>query len=95
MKVGGNNNARCFFESQEDYDDSMTLSEKYNSKAAALYRDKVTERKLSGGILYYVQTRPFMTFHVENMSFSIPSFTNSKGCNILFVLHVISNIFKN
>ena len=47
MKVGGNNNARCFFESQEDYDDSMTLSEKYNSKAAALYRDKVRERKWS------------------------------------------------
>ena len=41
MKIGGNYNARCFFESQEDYDDSMTLMEKYNSKAAALYRDKV------------------------------------------------------
>ena len=54
MKVGGNYNARCFFESQEDYDDSMTLSEKYNSKAAALYRDKVRERKWSDGIFYYM-----------------------------------------
>ena len=41
MKVGGNRKARLFFESQPDYDDNMTMSQKYNSKAAALYRDKV------------------------------------------------------
>ncbi len=41
MKVGGNYNARCFFEAQDDYSDNMTMREKYNSKAAALYRDKV------------------------------------------------------
>ena len=46
MKAGGNYNALCFFESQDDYDDSMTLSEKYNSKAAALYRDKVNFKYL-------------------------------------------------
>ena len=57
MKVGGNYNARCFFESQEDYDDSMTLSEKYNSKAAALYRDKVRERRWPDEIFYYMQCR--------------------------------------
>ena len=42
MKVGGNRNARCFFESQPDFNDGMTMSEKYNSKAAALYRDKAS-----------------------------------------------------
>jgi len=41
MKAGGNRAARDFFESQTDYSDSMSLSEKYNSKAAALYRDKI------------------------------------------------------
>jgi len=41
MKVGGNRKAREFFESQSDYNRSMSLLEKYNSRAAALYRDKV------------------------------------------------------
>ncbi|XP_071565909.1 ADP-ribosylation factor GTPase-activating protein 1 isoform X1 [Temnothorax nylanderi] len=41
MKVGGNRNAREFFESQPDWDESMPLSQRYNTKAAALYRDKI------------------------------------------------------
>ncbi|KOC60688.1 ADP-ribosylation factor GTPase-activating protein 1 [Habropoda laboriosa] len=41
MKVGGNKNAREFFESQPDWDNSMSITQKYNTKAAALYRDKV------------------------------------------------------
>lgn len=41
MKVGGNRKAKEFFESQSDYNPGMSLQEKYNSKAAALYRDKV------------------------------------------------------
>ncbi|XP_071807369.1 ADP-ribosylation factor GTPase-activating protein 1-like isoform X1 [Asterias amurensis] len=42
MKAGGNNRARQFMKSQPDYDPSWNLQEKYNSKAAALYRDKIT-----------------------------------------------------
>ena len=42
MKVGGNRNARIFFESQPDYRSNWTLNEKYNSRAAALLRDKVS-----------------------------------------------------
>lgn len=42
MKVGGNRKARLFFELQPDYRSNWTLSEKYNSRAAALLRDKVT-----------------------------------------------------
>ncbi|CAD5115293.1 DgyrCDS4284 [Dimorphilus gyrociliatus] len=42
MKVGGNRKAREFFESQEDYNDNMTLSEKYKTRCAALYRDKIS-----------------------------------------------------
>ncbi|XP_044310796.1 ADP-ribosylation factor GTPase-activating protein 1 isoform X2 [Varanus komodoensis] len=41
MKAGGNLKFRQFLESQEDYDPCWSLQEKYNSKAAALFRDKV------------------------------------------------------
>lgn len=41
MKVGGNQKAREFFDSQPDYDDTMSIQQKYNTKAAALYRDKI------------------------------------------------------
>lgn len=41
MKVGGNRTARVFFEAQSDWEDSMSVQQKYNTKAAALYRDKV------------------------------------------------------
>ncbi|XP_018580284.1 ADP-ribosylation factor GTPase-activating protein 1 isoform X1 [Anoplophora glabripennis] len=42
MKVGGNRNARIFFEAQPDWDDTMTIQQKYNTKAAALYRDRIS-----------------------------------------------------
>lgn len=46
MKVGGNRTAREFFDSQPDWDDAMSISQRYNTKAAALYKDKV-ERDLA------------------------------------------------
>ncbi|XP_049885344.1 ADP-ribosylation factor GTPase-activating protein 1 isoform X2 [Pectinophora gossypiella] len=42
MMVGGNAKAREFFESQPDYKPGMTLPQKYNTKAAAMYRQKIT-----------------------------------------------------
>nr|CAI5846396.1 unnamed protein product [Callosobruchus analis] len=42
MKVGGNRTARVFFESQPDWEDTMSIQQKYNTKAAALYRDKIS-----------------------------------------------------
>ncbi|XP_070796235.1 ADP-ribosylation factor GTPase-activating protein 1 isoform X2 [Pituophis catenifer annectens] len=41
MKAGGNLKYREFLESQDDYDPCWSLQEKYNSRAAALFRDKV------------------------------------------------------
>lgn len=41
MKVGGNRNAREFFEDHDDYKPNMTIQQKYNTKTAALYRDKI------------------------------------------------------
>ncbi|KAF7635450.1 Arf-GAP domain-containing protein [Meloidogyne graminicola] len=42
MKVGGNVKAREFLESQPDFKPEWTIIEKYNSKATALLRDKVS-----------------------------------------------------
>ena len=42
MKVGGNKRAKTFLSQQPDWSDSANITAKYNSKAAALYRDKVT-----------------------------------------------------
>merc|ERR1719333_998955 len=42
MKVGGNRRAKEFLANQSDWSDSANINAKYNSKAAALYRDKVT-----------------------------------------------------
>ncbi|XP_077060631.1 ADP-ribosylation factor GTPase-activating protein 1 isoform X5 [Siphateles boraxobius] len=41
MKMGGNRKFRMFLELQDDYEPGWSLQEKYNSKAAALFRDKV------------------------------------------------------
>jgi len=41
MRVGGNKKALDFFESQSDYQPGWSIQDKYNSKAAALLRDKV------------------------------------------------------
>jgi len=42
MKAGGNSKFREFLESQDDYDPCWSMQEKYNSKAAALFRDQVS-----------------------------------------------------
>ncbi|GFS01511.1 ADP-ribosylation factor GTPase-activating protein 1 [Elysia marginata] len=46
MKAGGNKMCKEFFESQSDYKQGMSLQEKYNSRAAALLRDKVATTAL-------------------------------------------------
>ena len=42
MKIGGNKKAKQFLSEQADWSDSAGLAAKYNSRAAALYRDKVS-----------------------------------------------------
>ncbi|XP_013147408.1 PREDICTED: ADP-ribosylation factor GTPase-activating protein 1 isoform X1 [Papilio polytes] len=41
MMVGGNAKARLFFENQPDYKPDMSIPQKYNTKAAAMYRQKI------------------------------------------------------
>uniref|UniRef100_A0A182Q5F8 ADP-ribosylation factor GTPase-activating protein 1 n=1 Tax=Anopheles farauti TaxID=69004 RepID=A0A182Q5F8_9DIPT len=42
MKVGGNRKARDFLDAQDDWDETMPIQRKYNTRAAALYRDRIT-----------------------------------------------------
>ncbi|KAI6183034.1 Arf-GAP domain-containing protein [Aphelenchoides bicaudatus] len=42
MKAGGNQRAQEFFETQKDYQPTWNIYDKYNSRAAALLRDKVS-----------------------------------------------------
>ncbi|KAH8397421.1 hypothetical protein KR222_003673 [Zaprionus bogoriensis] len=42
MKAGGNRNAREFLEDQPDWNERAPITQRYNSKAAALYRDKIS-----------------------------------------------------
>ncbi|CAJ1051708.1 putative engulfment and cell motility protein 2-like [Xyrichtys novacula] len=56
MKAGGNGKFRQFLELQDDYDPCWNLQEKYNSKAAALFRDKVAT--LAEGKEWSMETSP-------------------------------------
>ncbi|XP_066256522.1 ADP-ribosylation factor GTPase-activating protein 1 isoform X1 [Euwallacea similis] len=76
MKVGGNRNARVFFEAQPDWDDTMTIQQKYNSKAAALYRDKIST--LVQGKPWDERKSPAQN---HTSSYISPSQTNSASCN--------------
>ena len=65
MKVGGNRPAKDFFLQHADFDPSTTnLHEKYNSRAAALYRDKIgTEAR---GNSWSIDASPAFTFQPAN-----------------------------
>ena len=52
MKIGGNKKAKLFFESQPDYNPSWSLQQKYNSRAAALYKDKVIHLMLKKILIF-------------------------------------------
>lgn len=48
MKAGGNRKARVFLEAQDDWEDRAPISQKYQSKAAALLKDKVMVESQGG-----------------------------------------------
>lgn len=48
MKVGGNRKARIFLDSQDDWNDSAAISQKYQSRAAALLKDKIMVESQGG-----------------------------------------------
>lgn len=60
MKAGGNGKFRLFLELQDDYEPNWTLQEKYNSKAAALFRDKVKDARI---MVFIIKNR--LALHCE------------------------------
>lgn len=76
MKAGGNQNAREFFDDQDDYDDTMNIQQKYNTKAAALYRDKVAT--LASGKSWNAATSAAQK-HVPNIPAASASSSMSGG----------------
>ena len=61
MKVGGNRKAKEFFASQPDFDpDTMSLKQRYDSRAAALYRDKISTE--AQGKPWSIQTSPAQNY---------------------------------
>jgi len=48
MKVGGNRKARIFLDSQDDWNDSSPISQKYQSRACALLKDKIMVESQGG-----------------------------------------------
>nr|CAD2177306.1 unnamed protein product [Meloidogyne enterolobii] len=70
MKVGGNVKAREFLESQPDFKPEWTIIEKYNSKAAALLRDKVSTE--SEGKVWSYETSPARNYQPIKSEMSKP-----------------------
>lgn len=55
FQVGGNRKAKEFLTSQKDYDHQAPLQQKYNTKAVALYRDKVSDTLIAERLFNYAQ----------------------------------------
>uniref|UniRef100_A0A452GNL4 ADP-ribosylation factor GTPase-activating protein 1 n=1 Tax=Gopherus agassizii TaxID=38772 RepID=A0A452GNL4_9SAUR len=77
MKAGGNGKFREFLESQEDYDPCWSMQEKYNSKAAALFRDKVAT--LAEGKEWSLETSPARNWTPPQPKMALSSAHRSAG----------------
>lgn len=71
MKAGGNRKAKQFLESQPDYNSRKPLTEKYNTRAAALYRDKIATE--ASGKSWSVETSSAKNYTSSSMSKSSSS----------------------
>ena len=76
MKAGGNYNARSFLEGQPDWAASMPIQQRYNSKAAALYKDKISA--LAEGRSWSIETSKAKDYHSSSIARS-SSVYNSGG----------------
>ncbi|KAM4891669.1 ADP-ribosylation factor GTPase-activating protein 1 isoform 2-T2 [Sylvia borin] len=77
MKAGGNSKFRQFLESQDDYDPCWTMQEKYNSKAAALFRDQVAT--VAEGKEWSIETSPARNWTPPQPKMSLSSAHRSAG----------------
>lgn len=81
MKAGGNAKASEFLKSQQDYRPSWSLQEKYNSRAAALLKDKV--RQIFGTFFAY-----------DILSYRYPREVSVKEKNNLAILHLRTSVHE-
>ncbi|XP_052641565.1 ADP-ribosylation factor GTPase-activating protein 1 isoform X8 [Harpia harpyja] len=77
MKAGGNSKFREFLESQDDYDPCWSMQEKYNSKAAALFRDQVAT--VAEGKEWSIETSPARNWTPPQPKMSLSSTHRSAG----------------
>ncbi|XP_021138527.2 ADP-ribosylation factor GTPase-activating protein 1 isoform X8 [Columba livia] len=77
MKAGGNRKFREFLESQDDYDPCWSMQEKYNSKAAALFRDQVAT--VAEGKEWSIETSPARNWTPPQPKMSLSSTHRSAG----------------
>ncbi|XP_072307527.1 ADP-ribosylation factor GTPase-activating protein 1 isoform X6 [Eucyclogobius newberryi] len=77
MKAGGNGKFRMFLELQDDYDPNWNLQEKYNSRAAALFRDKVAT--LAEGKEWSIETSSAQNWTSPQPKSSLSSSHRSSG----------------
>ncbi|CAF1239478.1 unnamed protein product [Adineta steineri] len=74
MKAGGNRKAKDFLSSQPDYNaNTMSLQQRYNSRAAALYRDKITTE--AQGKTWSINSSPAQNHSSSYVSSSSSSLT--------------------
>lgn len=76
MKVGGNKKAKEFFESQPDYNPNWSIHDKYNSRAAALLRDKVNTE--AEGNKWSFEKSSAKDYKPSGMTSSIHTMSSSK-----------------
>lgn len=69
MKAGGNKPAQDFFECHNDFDENWSLKEKYNSKTAALLRDKITT--IAEGRAWDEESSPAQSYEVKTTKSSL------------------------
>ncbi|XP_042656954.1 ADP-ribosylation factor GTPase-activating protein 1 isoform X2 [Tyto alba] len=77
MKAGGNSKFQEFLESQDDYDPCWSMQEKYNSKAAALFRDQVAT--VAEGKEWSIETSPARNWTPPQPKMSLSSTHRSAG----------------
>lgn len=75
MKVGGNAKARTFLESQPEWNPSLPLVQRYNTKAAALYRDKIST--LADGRVWAIESSEARNYQTNNISRSSSVYNTS------------------
>jgi len=84
MKMGGNQKFKNFLQSQSDINSQTSFQQKYNSKAAALYRDKISTE--AAGKPWSISTSSAANY-VPPSSGSYSSMSNNKSASSMGSYH--------